>query len=200
MREWRETVCGYPEQARHELRLDKEIAAITIVKRELLRHEPTDPELERYIRIHWPDLAADLPVTGDNRRFFLALHKQYADQFQQPPLTVEIDRDGKPLTINRLARILVGSPVLAALGDRFTGDAQLIWKYATSAVGRKLGVPSDGKLADGSDWDSPQTHAIIRRPEVQRELFSYVLGRLIDEGHCPALDKLRQHRAARDAA
>ncbi len=200
VREWAGVVREDPEQARKDLRLDAVIEPITIVMRERIRHSPSDPELERYIRIHERQLIADLPVTEGNRRFFLSLHRHYADQFQQPPLVVENDRNGKPITINRLAKSLVGAPVLNALSGHLTGDEQLVWRYATSAVSRKLGVPADDRLKDGSDWDNPQTHAIIRRPEIQRELVGYVLRRLIDEGHCPSMGVVRRREGTSDAA
>ena len=160
--------------------------------RERIKYEPADRDLERYIKIHEPGLADDLPVSDSNRRFFLVMHRQYSQRFHQPPLTTSHK-------ISDLSRQLIASPVMDRLGRHLNGDRSLPWKYAYSALRRKFCVPETEKLRDGGDWDTPQAHAIIRRPEIREELVGWVIGRLIDEGHCPALRALRSPEAGQDA-
>lgn len=183
--DWATKVRDTPDKAREEIRLGVRLEPVTIVLRERLKHEPTDRELERYVKIHQPDLTDALPVSSENRRYFLAMHGLYAERFQQPPLT-----SGD--TINDLSRRLVAGQVISNLGRHFTGDQGLAYRLSVVGVKKKLGVPREEVLCNDGNWDTPQVHAIIRRPEIQAEIVGWVTGRLIDEGYCPALNALRR--------
>lgn len=77
------------------------------------------------------------------------------------------------------------------VGSHYAGDRQTVHQLVGSAVKHKLGVPRDVKAKNNSDWDTPQVHAILHRPDVQAEIVGWVAGRLIDMDLCPALAALR---------
>jgi hypothetical protein len=176
---------GEYDTIRADLRLNRDIEPITIVRYERLLHTATDSDLQRFVRCHHPDLIpdlADLHIPSTKRAFSRLLH-EHIKRFQMPAITATT-------TINQLARAIGGS-ALTAVGKYYRGPEGFVWASATSAAKQKLGVPSSDVLADKSDWDTPQTHAIIRRPDVHTELTNWVIKRMIDEGHCPIYETLK---------
>lgn len=186
IREWAEKVRHDPSAARRDLHLGKGISPALIVTRERVRHDPDDVEIERHIKIHHQDLIGYLPITSDERRNLMkALHAKHADQFHLPPLTSDTD-------IETIRRAMAGR-VRRDLGATYKdgGDSQRIYKLTGAAVKMKLDVPDGERARKESDWDIPQVHALLLRPDVQAEICGWVRGRLIDDGHCPALSLLR---------
>ncbi len=192
IRDWIDTYQQAPAAARKELRLNAELRPTIILTRERLRHTPTDADLERHVRIHAPYLIGRLPIDDDNRPWALDSYQKHADRFQQPPLT-------SSSKINKLCDILVAAPVLGILGNRLEGPKDDVFRLARAAVKIKLDVPKGVQLKDDGDYDIPQAHAIVRRPDVQLELTGWVIGQLIDKGYCPSLNGLRNPDADRDA-
>jgi hypothetical protein len=175
-------VClgGSPSELREKLRLDDGITPIVTVWSERLRYEPNDVELERFIKIHHPDLMDSLPFSERERRLAVKLYKSHAERFQQPRLAATTH-------INTLAGH-IGGIVLRDLGKYFQGERGRPFELARKAIKLKLGVPAGVKLKDGSNWDTPETHALIRRPDIQNELVAWIIARLIDEGACPQFE------------
>lgn len=184
--EWFNTVrTKSPHELRQELRLNRDITPIPIVLREKLRYDATDEELERHAKIHCrPIIDTILPVSrGDNRRILAHFKQQHDEAFQHPPLV------GTTTLSNQSRQI--GNEVKGTIGRYASGDvSREYFSLATSAVKQKLGVPAGTVMRNFSDWDTPQAHALIRRPEVHSELVSWVIGRIIDKGYCPALRRL----------
>lgn len=197
VQQWVETVRQDPERALAEARLAADLRPIPIVVRERIKRDPSDRDLERFVKIHQQQLVRRLPVTNSDRELFVALYDMHARQFHSSPLALtETDGKGNLIRINKLVRSLVGSAVLETLGGHFIGDKSLVWKFSTGAAARKLGVPGDKQLKDKSDWDTPQAHAIIKRADVRSELVGYVIRRLAEQGYVPNLALLfRQEKA-----
>jgi hypothetical protein len=164
---------------RKELGLDQTIKPIVTVRSERLKHNPSDEDLERFIRKHHPDLNDVLPLEGSVKRVALKLHAKHIEQFYQPRIIATT-------SINTLAHQIAGM-VQADLGVYYQGLKKKLFEYATKAVRRKLDVPPHQTLANNSDWDTPETHATIRHPRTQSEIIRWIIARLIKEGDCPQL-------------
>ncbi len=192
IRQWATKVRQDPDAARREIRLDKTIRPNLIVTREQVRHEPADTELERHLKIHHPDLVGKyVPVAESFRELISALYVEHASRFHLPPLT-----QAEHLEDIRQA---MTSRVRNSLRSHFTGNRQQIHSLIGSAVKQKLGVPDKGHARNDSDWDTPQVHALLRRPDTQAEIIGWVIGRLVDDGLCPALTALASVMARADA-
>jgi Type III restriction enzyme, res subunit/HNH endonuclease len=184
IREWATRVRADPDAARREIHLDRRVQPGLIVTREQVRHDPTDSELERHLKIHNPEMVGRyVPVAEDYRELITALYAQHASLFHLPPLTSDDHIDDIRRDMARRIRRHVG--------DYFTGEKKQIYSLVGAAVKTKLGVPEEEKARNDSDWDTPQVHALLRRPDVQAEIIGWVTGRLIDDGLCPALSALR---------
>lgn len=182
--EWVQTcIKAKGPELRKELALDKGIETIDTVMREDLRHEPSDVDLERYIRAHEPSLIPDLPLNEQARRFAVRLFLRHANEFHPPLLT-------PTTTINALARNL-GGLARRDLGRHCTAVDGKIFALGVKAVKLKLGIPARMRLGDKTDFNTPETHAIIRNPNTQVELARWLIRKLIDDGDCPSLQVLR---------
>jgi hypothetical protein len=193
IREWVNICIGKdPSKLRRELRLDEDIAPIVVVRNETLKHDPSDEDLERFIRTHHPKLNNTLPLNEAAKQIAIEFYADHAEKFQQPRLTATT-------SINTLAHGIAFTAI-ADLGKYFQGDAGRVFPCATKAVRLKLGVPREQKLKNDSDWDTPETHALIRRPDIQNELIRWIIARLIEEGYCPKLETtLSEARSAYEA-
>jgi superfamily II DNA or RNA helicase len=188
IRDWATKVRKDPEAAREEIHLHVRIKPCLIVTREDIRHNPSDADLERHLKVHHPNLAGrHIPIKSENRDIVEALYVEHARRFYLPPLVPHEH-------VSTICRRL-GGRVLNHLGRHFLGDTTDAYRLATGAVKQKLGVPNE-TLRDGSDWDTAQVHALLQRPDVQNEIFSWVTARLIDSGSCPALAALRAGASA----
>ncbi len=190
IRDWATKVRNDPHAARQEIRLNVAIRPVPIVMHEDVKHEPSDADLERHLKIHHPALAVNhVPVQPEVRGFAEALYTEHAMRFHLPPLT---SNDHIESIRRELAR-----RVKSNLGRYFAGDAQRIHQLVGGAVKQKLAVPAVESARNDSDWDTPQVHALLRRPDIQGEIQGWVTGRLIEEGYCPALAALRDPDATR---
>jgi hypothetical protein len=190
IRQWAKVCMAKdPSALRKELRLDDGITPIVVVRSERLKHDPSDEDMERFIRTHHSNLNSILPLSKEARMVAVALYAEHAEKFQQPRLTATT-------SINTLAH-LIGGTALADLGTYFQGDKTRVFHCATIAVKLKLDVPQGQKLRNDSNWDTPETHALIRRPDIQSELTRWIIAKLIEDGSCPqletALSQVRVH-------
>ena len=183
VREWGGLILSDPEAARRECRFDVCLKHIPIVIREYVRYEARDAELERHAKIHVQALAHRLPISDDNRDIFLEFYRQHAARFHLPPLT---SKD----SIDKIRKRLAGR-VISTLGRQYAGDDRLPFSLTGAAVKKVLGVPDGQSASLDSEWDRPQHHAVLNRPEVQDSIARWVINVLIDEGHCPKLSALR---------
>lgn len=184
VREWATKVRVDPQSARNEIHLDVGIKPCLIVTREDVKHEPTDADLERHLKVHHPLLAGrHIPLKPENRDIVEALYVEHARRFYLPPL---VPREHVNDIVKQLA-----VRARRHLGRYYIGTEQEVFQLAFSAAKQKLGVPAGEKLRNDSDWDTAQVHALLRRPDVQSEIVNWVTGRLIDNGLCPALAALR---------
>lgn len=184
IREWANRVRTDPDAARKEIHLDRSVKPNLIVAREQVRHDPTDAELERHLKIHNPDRVGKyVPVSDAYRELITDLYVQHASLFHLPPLTSDDHIDDIRRDIARRIK--------RHIGGYFTGEPKQVHSLVGTAVKTKLGVPENEKARNDSDWDTPQVHALLRRPDVQAEIIGWVTGRLIDDGFCPALSALR---------
>lgn len=190
-REWAHKVWKEPGAARREIRLRTDLTPRLIVTREQVKLNPTDEDLERHLQIHEPHLVAGyLPIKNEFRPLIVAHYLQHSRQFFLPPLTSKV-------TIDDLRKGIARS-VKDQLGRHFVGDDRIIYKLVGSAV--KLTLGAKGSVNNGSDWDVPQVHAMLRRADVQSDILGWVIDRLINKGCCPALEILRNTGGADDAA
>ena len=189
IRDWATKVRDEPESARQEVHLDGPIRPNLIVTRETIRHDPTDADLERHLKIHHPDrVHRYVPIDDAHRELIELLFAQHASLFHLPPLTSDDH-------LEQIRRDIAGQ-VKRHLGPHAASDRKKDFgnhahALVGSAVLMKLGVPEGQGARNDSDWDTPQVHALLRRPDVQGEIIGWVTGRLIDEGYCPALRALR---------
>lgn len=184
IRDWALKVREDPAGARREIRFYSNVEPLPIVMRETVKHEPSDTDLERHMRIHHPDkVGRYIPVSDQYREVLGMLFREHAERFHLPPLT-----SGEH--IEDIRKQITGH-VTRRLGSHYAGDRQTVHQLVGSAVKHKLGVPRDVKAKNNSDWDTPQVHAILHRPDVQAEIVGWVAGRLIDMDLCPALAALR---------
>ena len=184
IREWAAKVREDPAEARREIRLGSEIKPNFIVTREQVRHDPTDADLERHLRIHHASLVSRyVPIAPEHRELIATLYEEHVTRFHLPPLT----------SSDHIAQITIDVThrVLNNLGRYFEGDENEVYRLAGTARNMKLGVPRGEKARNDSDWDTPQVHALLRRADVQAELAGWVMGKLLDNGSCPGLSLLR---------
>lgn len=181
VRDFVRTLERDPDEARTECRLNVQLKHIPGVIREYLAHDPTDEDLEIFIRTRHQDMAEYLPLEGANRKWALKLHKEESERFQLPPISSPYEN------LTAIRKSLAGR-VRVHLGRHLAQtDRDVIWPLVGGAVKQVLGVPEAESARDGSDWDIPAWHAILVRPEVQRDIIGWVVGRLIDAGCCPTL-------------
>ena len=180
--EWIETVRDDPAKARKQLRIYNDIVAVPIVMREEIASEPSDDDLNAFLRAYHPDLiGADFTVPM-MRQVCIKLLNEHIKYFRLPPLV-------SLRTIDQI-RKQIGFDIKERLGNHLKGGN--IWELTSIAVKRILGVPPAESAANNSKWDIPQCHAILLRPDGQDVIRGWVISRLIAEGHCPSLEVLHR--------
>lgn len=182
VREWVRDLDEDPWKARSDVHLDIKLDPIPIVKREYLSSNPTEAELELFAKTR--EFADLLPLNAETRRVTAAWHKREAESFQLPPLRSPYDDLDK-------VRKDLGGQVRQHVGRHLLPEGhQPLWGLVGAAMKQILGVPEGASASNGSQWDTPQAHAILMRPEIRNNMTSWVTGRLIDKGFCPSLSAL----------
>jgi hypothetical protein len=184
IKKWVELVRTDPAKARRHLGFDKHLARNVAVIRETFKRQPTDDELQGYLRVHHPELAGcDLNV-GAQRTFAMKMYLEHMKRFET---TIESERN-----IDQIKKKIQGL-VFSKLGNHYREDKNQSYCNPFSLVGRAVKdiLGTKDKVAIGSRFDRPQVHALLMNPEIEQQIVDWVCGRLIDSGQCPALNELK---------
>lgn len=176
VKEWADKVVEDRDGARKELRLGVSLSPRLIVTDEQVRQQPSDVELERYLRIHKPHLLGKFLPISEMYRF--AIVEMYCDHFDKYKIPITSDTDLEKI------RLGLRQKVKAHLGGNFEGDSGAIPTFVNAAIKRVLGA---SEVNVKKDWDIPQVHHMLRRSDVQSDILSWVTDRLISKGYCPSL-------------
>jgi len=134
MLDWAMKVRNYPDAARQEIHLGRGIKPNLIVTREQIKHEATDSELERHLKIHHSLLVGKyVPITDVHRELITTLYIEHASHFHLPPLTSNDHIED--------IRRSITSRVRRHVGRYFTGDRSYVHGLVGAAVKLKLCVP-----------------------------------------------------------
>jgi hypothetical protein len=188
IRDWIDDVRSTPQHAWEKLtkRAWEDAAALgaaLIVQREYPSTNPTTEDLVHLVQVHHPELLNFLPELNYNPGLRATLHTLY---------TVHVKKffSSFPKAYTTLSEIRksTGRRILAYIGEYlWETEVSLVYAITGNAMKQLLGVPKGQKAEDGSNWDIPQCHAILQRPEVQHKIVGYVITQLAKKGALPDL-------------
>jgi hypothetical protein len=149
--------------------------------REVSRVTPTDEDLRRFITHNFPRLIPHLTHLDQSRDWATAIYEQYMQQFH-------VDDFPAHTKLSRIRSELAGH-LKGLLGASYCPPTKedVAFRAVAIYMRQKLGVPQGQSWRDGSQWDVPQCHAALRRPEVQREILGAARQWLMRHGYCPDL-------------
>jgi hypothetical protein len=188
-RTWQQELIQRPKVARNRLLCpDDSLLMIPAVMRESPDCVPTQDALRRFAHIQLaddPKLLALLAGVEQNPAAALLLARWYASYMQQFHL------QEFPATTNLQAlRNGMSWQVIQSMVALIPGSAQefknTVHRFVGCAVKAVLGTNGEPAKND-SDWDCPQYHAILRRPDVHSRIVRWVRSRLLQSGFCPEM-------------
>ena len=182
--DWIDIVRNKPAKARKRLGLDRPLATNVAVIREEFKRQPTDDDLRAYLRVHHSELASCDFAVGVQRDFAMKMYLEYMSKFKT---TIESDRDVDQIKKNIQGRVFqhLGRHYKENPAKKTTNPFNLVGRAVKDILG------TEEKVKIGSRFDIPQVHTLLMNPEIERKIVIWVCGRLIDAGHCPALDMLK---------
>jgi hypothetical protein len=194
IREWIDLVRTEPLRAAQRLKVHSnfQLQPIVQVLWEGLTRDPSDRQLQAFLRAKHPEVA-ELPIDDHTRPFAKLMFAKDANEVNAATPSL-FNPDGSRRHIDDIRKAL-GRTVEHELGHHYVRSSENDrerWRLIGRATKLILGVPDDQKAGIDSRWDIPACHLILERSDVQRDLRSWVIARLIEGGCCPTLNILHQ--------
>jgi hypothetical protein len=182
VKEWGEKVLSDPTSARKELRLGPDLKHIPLVLREYPDVTPSDEELIRFIKHDSPRLAAYVtPMTDERRDFLREFYRKHVERFhlRDLPITTKLSQIRRSLA----------TVILQDLKNRggYVGPDNSIFAFTGSAIQTVLGLLPGEKADDDGKYDTPESHVILTRPDVQAGIMGWVEYLAASKGLAPYL-------------
>jgi hypothetical protein len=178
IQEWVKQVLDAPEEAAKQLNHSDILEKVIIVNKESPISRPSDEDLIQFVKTHKPQHQAMLDKIELVRELFVTMYHDHAKSFHylgHLPNTTNIDEIRKSMAAS----------IIMSLGDCYKGPRRTVYAFVGAAVKHIVGT--DAPVSIGGQYDNPQTHLLLTRPEMKKRIHGWVRRKLIKKGFCPEL-------------
>jgi hypothetical protein len=179
--EWGRVVIDTPDKAWKAIIPHEDVKHIPIVMRETESVEPTLEQLRRMMMAEekWAKHVADLETNEAARVGFAGIYRERADKCRLGEFAAFTD-------LETLRRGIVHE-IYEDLAGFVECPKDQLRPMVANAVKRLLGVPDNESASNGSKWDIPQAHHLMKDEGIRRQIKSVVTAKLIRDGYCSSL-------------